>query len=336
MARDAHKAPGKAHRVGLTLFEVAQKFADEEEARKWIEALRWPDGPHCPDCGTFNVQSDIKGHKTMTHRCRDCAGKPFFSLRKGTIMESSKLPYRAWAVGIYLFTTNLKGISSMKLHRELGIGQKAAWFMLQRLRKAADEGAPLFSGPAEVDETYVGGLRKNMRKSKREKLEGRGPVGKAAVVGIKDRKTKRVAAKAVRNTDGETLRGFVREHVEAGAAVYSDDAGAYGGLTEYERDTVKHSVGEYVKYLKDVDVHTNGIESLWSMFKRGYIGTYHKMSPKHLDRYVAEFTHRQNVREDDTLDQMATLVRHMGPKRLRYRDLIADNGLSSGAREAAA
>ena len=330
MERDARKAPGKHYREGLTLFEVAEKFADENAARKWLEALRWPDGPHCPDCGTFNVQADIR-HKTMTHRCRDCPGKPFFSLRKGTIMESSKLAYRVWAVGIYLFSTNLKGVSSMKLHRELGIGQKAAWFMLQRLRKAADEGAPLFSGPAEVDEMFIGGKRKNMPKSKRKKLEGRGTVGKTAVVGVKDRETKRVAARVVAHTDGETLQGFVREHVESGATVYTDDASAYGGLADYEHDSVKHSVGEYVK---GIDVHTNGIESLWSMFKRGFVGTYHKMSPKHLDRYVAEFTHRQNVREDDTLDQMAALVRHMGPKRLRYRDLIRDNGLPSGARSA--
>lgn len=332
MTKNTSTGPGKAHREGLTLFEVAQMFADEDAAREWIEALRWPDGPFCPDCGSFNVQSDIAGHKTMTHRCRDCPNKPFFSLRKGTVMEGSKLPYRAWAVGMYLFTTNLKGISSMKLHRELGIGQKAAWFMLQRLRKAADEGTGLFfRGPAEVDETFTGGKRKNMPKHKREKLTGRGTAGKTAVVGVKDRKTKQVRAQVVKSTDAETLQGFVRETVRKGATVYTDDAPAYAGLTDYEHDSVKHSIGEYVK---DIDVHTNGIESLWSMFKRGYIGTYHKMSPKHLHRYVAEFEHRQNHREADTLEQMAALAGTLGPKRLRYQDLIADNGLPSGARSA--
>ena len=322
------KAPGKHHRQGLTLFEVAQKFADEDAAIAYLESVRWPDGPHCPDCGSFNVQANIR-HKTMTHRCRDCPRKPFFSLRKGTIMQSSKLPYRVWAVGVYLFTTNLKGISSLKLHRELGIGQKTAWFMLQGLRKAAENQEPMFSGPAEVDETYFGGKRKNMSKSKRATMTGRGTAGKTAVVGVKDRTTGKVAAEFVHSTDSETLQGFVRYQVKVGSTVYTDDASAYVGLTDYAHSSVKHSVGEYVK---EIDIHTNGIESLWSMFKRGFVGTYHKMSPKHLNRYVAEFTYRHNVRESDTMDQMAVLVRNMGPKRLRYRDLIADNGLDSTAR----
>ena len=127
-------------------------FHSEDEARQWIEDQRWPDGPYCPQCGSFDVD-DNTSHKTMTHRCRDCG---FFSLRKGTVMKSSKLSYRVWAVGIYLFATNLKGISSMKLHRELGIGQKAAWFMLHRLREAARAKCGLFSGPVEFDETYFG------------------------------------------------------------------------------------------------------------------------------------------------------------------------------------
>lgn len=118
-----------------------------------------------------------------------------------------------------------------------------------------------------------------------------------------------------------------------GVTLYTDDPRAYRGLTEYDHDSVKHSVG---KYVKDVDVHTNGIERLSSMFKRGYMGTYHRMSPKHLDRSVAEFEHRQNLREEDTLVQMGVLVGQMGPTRLRYRDPIADNGLPSGARQAIA
>ena len=127
----AQKAPGKAHRKGLTLLQVADMFRDEESAMAWIEKRRWPHDPHCPKCGSFHVQSGIK-HKTMTHRCRDCPNKQMFTLRMGTVMERTKLPYRLWAIGIYLFMTNLKGVSSMKLHRELGITQKSAWFMLHR------------------------------------------------------------------------------------------------------------------------------------------------------------------------------------------------------------
>ena len=319
------KAPGKSHRKGMTLLEAADKFPTDDAAREWLESQLWPHGPFCPKCGTFNVQSGIK-HKTMTHRCRECEGRPMFTLRMGTVMEGTKLKYRVWAIGIYLYTTNIKGVSSMRLHRELGIGQKAAWFMLHRLRKAAEMETGLFSGPIEFDETYIGGKRRNMHNAKRKVLEGRGPVGKTAVIGAKDRATSRVAARVIENTDRATLHGFIGEHAETGAAIFTDDAGAYKGLPNHE--TVKHSVSEYVRG----QAHTNGIESFWASLKRGYQGIYHKMSPKHLERYVREFSHRHNVRECDTLAQMESVVAGMARKRLRYRDLIADNGLDSGAR----
>ena len=178
------KAPGKHHRKGMTLLQVADKFPNEQSAIDWIAGELWPNGPFCPKCGTFSVQSNIK-HKTMTHRCRDCEGRPMFTMRMGTVMEGTKLKYRVWAIGIYLYTTNIKGVSSMRLHRELGIGQKAAWFMLHRLRKAAEMEIGLFSGPIEVDETYMGGKRRNMHNLKRKALEGRGPVGKTASCGSK-------------------------------------------------------------------------------------------------------------------------------------------------------
>ena len=324
------KAPGKAHRKGLTLLQVADMFGNEAAAEKWIADRRWPNGPHCPDCGSFHVQSNIK-HKTMTHRCRDCPKKPFFSLRKGTVMEGSKLPYRVWAIGIYLFATNLKGVSSMKLHRELGITQKAAWFMLHRLRKTKEAGAGWFTGPVECDETYIGGKRANMSNAKRCELAaaevGRGSVGKVAVVGAKDRATKQVRAQVVECTDKPTLQGFVIEHAAPDATVYTDEASAYEGLP-FVHEAVKHSVKEFVRG----QIHTNGMESFWSMLKRGYIGVYHKMSPKHLNRYVTEFAGRHNDRESDTVDQTSGIVEGMGGKRLRYKDLIAPNGLSSGAR----
>ncbi len=300
-------------------------FRDDESALKWLEEQVWSDGPFCPDCGSFNVQSGIK-HKTMSHRCRDCPKRPMFSIRKGTVMESTKLPYRVWAVGIYLFTTNIKGVSSMKLHRELGIGQKAAWFMLARLRKAAEIGASTFQGPVEVDETYMGGKRRNMHKSKRKALTGRGAAGKTAVAGIKDRPTNLVSARVVENTKSETMSRFIMEHVEDGAKIYTDDALTYHALPNHE--TVKHSVGEYVRG----KAHTNGVESFWSMLKRGHVGTFHKISPKHLHRYVNEFTGRHNIREADTEDQMGCVAVGMHGKRLKYRELIADNGLDSGAR----
>ena len=313
----AHKAPGKSDREGISLKKLMRMFPDDEAARRWIEAQIWPDGPYCPHCGSTNVQTPIK-HKTMTHRCRDCPKRPQFSLKTGTVMQGTKLPYRDWAIAIYLLATNLKGVSSMKLHRDLEITQKSAWHLSHRLRKAFESGNPLFRGPVEADETYIGGKRKNMPKSKRAALTGRGAVGKAIVVGTKDRETNKVAARAVENTEGATLKGFVAEHTAPGAKVFTDEASGYQGM-DFDHEAVNHSAGEYVRGM----AHTNGIESFWSMLKRGYQGTFHHFSEKHLDRYVSEFAGRHNVREADTADQMAVIARDMVGKRLRYRDLVA-------------
>ena len=325
----ARKAPGKAHRKGLTFVQVADMFRDEETARDWIATQRWPDGPHCPRCGSTNVQCGIK-HKTMTHRCRDCMtgkSKTMFSIKTGTIMEGSNLKYRAWAVGIYLFTTNIKGVSSMRLHRELGISQKAAWFMLHRLRLAFDAETTPFDGPVEADETYMGGKLKNMHGKQRRAARQKPDLGKTIVAGVKDRPSKRVSVRVVESTEAATLHPFVTERTTEDATVYTDEGKGYSGLPR-ERETVKHSAGEYVKG----DASTNGMESFWAMLKRGHVGTYHKMSPKHMGRYVTEFAGRHNDREADTVDQMKGIVAGMAGKRLTYIDLTADNGLSSGAR----
>ena len=242
-------------------------------------------------------------------------------------MEGSKIGYQDWIIAIFQIMTSLKSVSSMKLHRDLGITQKSAWFLAQRLRAALSQDGTRFHGPVEVDETYFGGRRRNMSNTRRKALAdtGRGPVGKIAVVGAKDRRTKHVAAKVVHATDQETLQGFVEDHAAPGATVYTDDATAYESL-RFNHATIKHSLSEYVKG----DVHTNGIESLWSMIKRAHKGTFHKLSPKHLDRYVQEFAGRHNVRELDTIDQLAALTDGMDGKRLTYDHLIAENGLPSG------
>ena len=188
---------------------------------------------------------------------------------------------------------------------------------------------PRFAGPVEVDETYFGGKRANMSNTARKKLAdtGRGTVGKTAVVGAKDRATNQVSAKVVENTDAETLQGFVADHAAKGATVYTDDATAYKGMP-FKHEAVKHSVSEYV----NGQASTNGIESFWSMLKRAHKGVFHKISPKHLDRYVKEFAGKHNARNADTAAQMVAVAAALVGKRLMYRDLIADNGLSSGAR----
>ena len=307
---------GKHFRNSISLVELFRMFPDDSTAEAWFIKQYWPNGIACPDCGSLSVQTGAK-HKSMPFRCRDC--KKRFSTRTGTVMQSSKLGYQVWAIAIYLLTTSLKSVSSMKLHRDLSVTQKTAWHLAHRIRESmirqGDEG--LLKGPVEVDETYVGGLRKNMPKSKREKLEGRGPAGKTAVVGIKDRGTNEVRAKVVDSTDAETLQGFIVEHTEPSAKVYTDDAMAYSNLP-FDHESVKHSVAEYVKG----QAHTNGVESFWSTLKRAHKGTFHRLSYKHLPKYVDEFADKHNVRSMDTLKQMASIARRMGGRRLRYKDLV--------------
>ena len=324
MKKAHHTAPGKSDREGITLFEVMEIFPDEQTATKWFENVLWPEERCCGKCDS--TRTCQASHAKMPYWCSDC--RSYFSVRTGTALADSKVPLRKWAIAIYLELTGLKGISSMKLHRDIGVSQPTAWFMLHRIRTAWEtkEALGKFKGPVEVDETYVGGKRKNMRKSKRLKLTGRGTVGKTAVVGAKDRATNHVAAKVVDDTTTGTLQGFVVDSAMPGAKIYTDDSLAYWGLPNHE--AVTHSTGEYVRG----KAHTNGIESFWSMLKRAYVGTFHKISPKHLDRYVREFAGKHNLRDRDTLDQLREVVLKLVGKRLMYRDLIADNGLCSGSR----
>ena len=327
----AKKAPGKAHREGLTIVELMDMFPTEEAATAWFESAIWPDGRYCGKCGSVNTR-EVPNAKPMPYWCKGC--KSYFSVRTGTPIARTNVPLRKWAIAIYLCLTSLKSVSSMKLQRDIGVSQPTAWFMLHRIREAwAEDDDDDFDGPVEVDETYMGGERRNMsnekRKAIREAGSPRGPVGKTAVVGVKDRETNEVRAEVVQRTDGTTLQGFVREHTEPGATVYTDEAAAYKGLArDYRHEAVNHTVSQYVRG----QAHTNGMESFWSMLKRAHDGTFHKISPKHLQRYVSEFAGKHNIRDSGTLVQMRDTVARLVGRNLLYRDLIADNGLSSGAR----
>ena len=264
------KAPGKSYRQGISIFELTERFPTEESAEAWFERKRWGDLRHCPKCGNMET-TETKDRKPMPYWCGAC--RSYFSVRTGTPLQHSRVPLRKWVFAIYLYVTHLKGVSSLKLHRDIQVTQKTAWFMLHRLREAwGNSGIDDMAGPVEVDETYVGGKRENMSNRKRKELAGTGRggggVGKAIVVGAKDRASKRVRAQVVENTGRRTLHRFVRVVADGQVPVYTDEAAAYKGIPN-PHESVAHSRSEYVRG----DVHTNGIESFWGMFKRGYVGT---------------------------------------------------------------
>ncbi|MDE2684143.1 MAG: IS1595 family transposase [Chloroflexota bacterium] len=310
----ANNAPGKHYRKGISLFQAVEMFSDPDFTESWFVEQRWPDGVECPVCDSANIQHRTT-RKPQPFRCNDC--RKDFSVKTGTVMHASKLPLKAWGLALYLLVTNLKGVSSMKLHRDLGVTQKTAWHLGHRIRQAWIHDNGLFAGPVEVDETYIGGLEKNKHESTKLKA-GRGAVGKTPVVGLKDRETNQVRTAVVASTDKATLQGFVTRNTEPTAQVYTDEAAAYRGIPR-PHAAVAHSAGEYVRGM----AHTNGMESHWAMFKRGIDGTFHHISVKHLHRYNTEFEGRHNNRPMDTRDQMGAMVRGADGKRLRYVDLTA-------------
>ena len=248
------------------------------------------------------------------YRCKDC--RQHFSVKHGTVMQSSKLGCRVWAIAVYLLTTGIKGTSGMKIHRDLEVTYKTARYLAHRIRKAFPQVTAMFGGPVESDETAIGGVEKNKHGSKKQR-QGRGSVGKTIVHGILDRATNQVVAGVVESSDSQTLQGRVLDATIETAKVYTDEATAYAGLAR-QHSSVQHSAGEYVRDM----AHTNGIESFWAMLDRGIMGNFHHVSPKHLDRYIGEFAGRHNQRSQDTIQQMERVASDMVGRRLRYSDLV--------------
>ena len=302
-------------REKVSFYKFFKQFPDEDSARRYFEEQKWgKDGEkrYCPHCGSFKTK--VAKHK-MPYRCSSCY--KHFSIRTKSVLAESNIPLHKWLMAIYLLNTNLKGISSRKLASDLDVTQKTAWFLAHRIREAMNRESSMFTSPTEADETYIGGLECNKHESKRNH-DGRGTKGKVAVLGVKERESKKVAVKVAPDTTGKTLSGFIGSHVKAGTTVYTDEHKGYNPIAvEYDRKSVKHSLGEYV----DGQIHTNGMESFWSVLKRGYIGTYHRLSEKHLQRDADEFAGRHNKRPLATMDQIGRTVDGMMGKRLKYKDL---------------
>ncbi|KKN13936.1 hypothetical protein LCGC14_1001220 [marine sediment metagenome] len=303
--------------VTISSFEFFKMFPDERSARVHFEGATWPNGPVCPYCEYLDITT-LK--REGYYRCKSC--RKDFTVRVGTVMHRSKIPIRKWLFAMYLVCTARKGVSSVQLSKEIGITQKSAWFLLQRIREGCSKEGEKLSGIVEVDETFIGGLEGNKHKDKKLKA-GRGAVGKAAVLGMRERDGEhRVKAFPIADTTSQLLQHSIEKNVNPGATICTDEHGAYRGLRGYDHRVIKHKAGRYV----DGMAGTNGIESVWAVLKRGYYGIYHHFSVKHLARYVDEFTFRLNAGnvKIHTMNRINSLIIGMVGKRLTYKALIAE------------
>ncbi len=306
-----------------TLTDAIRYFSDEQACIDYVAAIRWPDGEvRCPHC---NGTAVIYLANQRRWKCATQHARRQFSIKVGTIFEDSPLSLTKWLPAVWLISNCKNGVSSLELHRAIGVTQKTAWFMLHRIRLAMHNGTLMKlgggGGPVEADETFIGGKARNMHKHKRaEKIQGRGTAGKETVFGMLDRDSGKVLVRHLTDRSRKTLQAEVRSGVEEGSTVYTDELASYTGLDgDFIHDFVNHAE-EYVRG----NVHTNGIEDFWSLLKRGLRGTYVSVEPFHLFRYLDEQAFRFNERknEDGDAGRFEEVMSEVVGRRLTYKELI--------------
>ncbi|MCW3102522.1 MAG: family transposase [Bacteroidetes bacterium] len=300
--------------------EATLYFNTEKKCREYLENIRWEGKPYCPHCDHSEKIYKFKDEKT--YKCSACKKK--FTVTVGSVFENSNVSLQKWLLSLYLVSSTKKGISSIQLGKAIGVTQKTAWFMLQRIREMLKEEAEsMLEGVVEIDETYVGGKAKNKHAKARRELRknGTGYMNMTPVVGMLQRggKIRMIALKHVHKINGSVLKPLVYDNVAKDSVLITDGHGGYYGLknTYKQHEVVRHDQGEYVRGM----YHTNTIEGAWSHLKRTILGTYHYVSVKHLDRYCNESSFRYNNRKKHECLRFDTALENC-KGRLKYKELI--------------